>query len=208
MKTDDSADTVVDQYMTELNQALSPLPDERREEILAEITHHIEEGRALLDEDDTRSVGALLDRIGAPSAIAAEAGAWPLSAKTRRGDSSVPWILLFGGLAGIIAWPLAALWLIGVWRLWRSPEWRFAEKIVGTLLLPGGLLSFGLLVFRPAAVTSCSGHGGPGIRTVTHCVTSGLVLSPALAIPVVLLAVAIPVFTTTRLLRTQRAPLQ
>jgi hypothetical protein len=31
-------------------------------------------------------------------------------------------------------------WLVGIGLLWTSPTWRVGEKIVGTLVWPGGLL--------------------------------------------------------------------
>jgi hypothetical protein len=55
-------------------------PIDRREEILAEVREHIEEGRTGLDPDDAAGVGTLLDRVGDPAAIAAEAGARPRAA--------------------------------------------------------------------------------------------------------------------------------
>jgi hypothetical protein len=43
------------------------------------------------------------------------------------------WLLFGGPLFGIG-------WLVGVNRLWRSPHWSRSEKLLGTLVLPGGLL--------------------------------------------------------------------
>ena len=45
----------------------------------------------------------------------------------------VRWLLLGGLLFGVG-------WLVGVNRLWRSPVWSRSEKLLGTLVLPGGLL--------------------------------------------------------------------
>lgn len=35
-------------------------------------------------------------------------------------------------------------WFVGVMLLWRSPVWRLRDKLIGTLVLPGGL--FGSVV--------------------------------------------------------------
>ncbi len=106
MKTINGADALVNRYMAELDHSLSTLPVQRREEILTEVAHHIEEGRALLDVDDEQSVSALLDRIGDPSFIATEAGAAPPAATSR------PLLLVLSLIAlglGIVAVLLAAL---------------------------------------------------------------------------------------------------
>jgi hypothetical protein len=50
-----------------------------------------------------------------------------------REDSVIRW-LLFGCLF------LGVGWLVGVYRLWRSPVWSRSEKLLGTLVLPGGLM--------------------------------------------------------------------
>jgi hypothetical protein len=42
--------------------------------------------------------------------------------------------LLFGCLVFGVGW------LVGVNLLWRSPTWTRSEKLLGTLVLPGGLL--------------------------------------------------------------------
>jgi hypothetical protein len=51
----------------------------------------------------------------------------------RREDSVITWLLLGGLLFGVG-------WLVGVNRLWRSPVWSRSEKLLGTLVVPGGLL--------------------------------------------------------------------
>ena len=61
--------------MAQLDAALQGVDASRREEILAEVHEHIEQGRDGLDTDDAADVRTLLARVGDPAAIAAEAGA-------------------------------------------------------------------------------------------------------------------------------------
>jgi hypothetical protein len=137
MKTRTDTDKVIDRYLSQLDHALSDLPASRRREIIDEITSHITESRCLLDHEDEVSIRALLDRIGDPLGIAEEAGARRVAA--RPADSWVPWLLLFGGFALFVGW------FVGVGLLWSSKVWRVSDKLIGTFVVPGGLLGIVLL---------------------------------------------------------------
>jgi hypothetical protein len=65
-------------------------------------------------------------------------------------------LLLIGGfLAGVG-------WVAGVILLWMSPRWRTSDKVLGTLVWPGGLLAAGLVLLAAGGIgvfatsTSCS----------------------------------------------------
>jgi hypothetical protein len=131
--------------------------------------------------------------------------------------------LLIGG----VVIPFAG-WVVGVILLWVSPRWRRSEKLLGTLVWPGGLLAPVLLVLGagataliPSSATSCSGgyteagESSTGQHFLRHvagsCSTTGGGLPAWLAISltVILLiaGVAGPIFTAIRLLRRAvRAP--
>ncbi len=79
------ADNLVRRYLAQLDAALQGVDASRREEILAEVHEHIEQGRDGLDTDDAADVRTLLDRVGDPAAIAAEAGAPSDSRRGTRG---------------------------------------------------------------------------------------------------------------------------
>jgi len=96
------ADKLVRRYLAQLDAALRDVDASRREEILAEVHGHIEEGRTGLDPDDAASVRTLLDKVGDPAAIAAEAGAPPPG--SRRWDAWAPWLIIFGPVASGLGW--------------------------------------------------------------------------------------------------------
>jgi hypothetical protein len=56
--------------------------------------------------------------------------------------STILW-LLFGGFAFGIGW------IIGLAQLWNSGSWKWFDKLVGTLLWPGGLAT-GVFLFALA----------------------------------------------------------
>ena len=69
------ADKLVRRYLEQLDAALQGVDAYRREEILADVHEHIEQGRDRLDTDGAADVRNLLARVGDPAVIAAEAGA-------------------------------------------------------------------------------------------------------------------------------------
>lgn len=144
-------DELVGVYMARLGAALAGLPPERRDEIAGEIANHIAEERASLSEESDADVRSLLNRVGDPYEIAAA-----VDAQVSSPPPAKIWGLL--EVAALILTPF--VWPVGVILLWLSPAWRVRDKLIGTLLPPGGYLA--VLVAAPAALWS----GGVG-----SCVT-------------------------------------
>lgn len=201
MKQTMQTDGLVDSYLAELSRALGGLPADRRRQIVAEVAGHIADGRADLDHEDPASIGALLARVGDPWVIAAAAGADaddPARHRAQRIDRLVPWTLLFGGFM------FAVGWFVGVILLWASPTWRARDKILGTVVLPGGLAGGWLLAALPKGSQSCWGYRSPGHALVLHCTTSGFVPPVPLAIALLVVAVVAPILTAVHLERARR----
>ena len=139
MTSRQTADKLVRRYMAQLDAALQGVDASRREEILAEVHEHIEQGRDRLDTDDAASVRTLLDRVGDPAVIAAEAGA--PSPDSRRWDAWAPWLIIFGPAASGLGW------IAGIAILWTSPAWSQRDKLIATVVSPAGLVAlfFGLV---------------------------------------------------------------
>ena len=188
-------DQIIADYLHRLDVALSRLPESRRRQLVTEIDEHIKEARAELSDQSEASIRELLDRVGQPDDIAAEAGAPQASTWSRRADAWVPWLLLLGGFGFVVGW------ITGIGLLWSSTTWRVRDKLLGTFVLPGGLLPLAFLVTTPISTSSCTSHGGPGIPTVTHCTTSGFVLPPALGIILVAILLVAPIVTFIQLRR-------
>jgi hypothetical protein len=140
-------DKLVRRYLAQLDAALRDVDASRRQEILAEVHGHIEEGRTGLDPDDAASVRTLLDRVGDPAAIADEAGAPPPG--SRRWDAWAPWLIIFGPLASGLGW------IAGVLILWTSPTWSRRDQLIATFVPPVGLaaLFFGLVAALRGSAT-------------------------------------------------------
>jgi hypothetical protein len=138
-QTAGEADKLVRRYLAQLDAALQGVDASRREEILTDVHEHIEQARTGLDPDDAAGVRTLLDSVGEPAAIAAEAGAPPPG--SRRWDAWAPWLIIFGPVASGLGW------VAGMLILWTSPTWSRRDKLIATVVPPAGLVAlfFGLV---------------------------------------------------------------
>lgn len=186
MSTDDQ---LVAEYLSKLAAAAAVLPAGRREELVEEISAHIAEALAVLPAPGlpggTRgqgSVAQVLEQLGRPDDIvrAAAEDDEPGPGPTRRPGrgrlqaGAVVLLLLIGGFL------IGLGWLAGAALLWASPRWDTRDKLLGTLIWPGGL----------AAVLAVPrfGTGQP----------------PVLVLGLLLIGVAGPVLVAIRLLRRAR----
>jgi hypothetical protein len=130
-------DKLVSDYLKRLNGELRGLPRARRRELVDEISEHIAEARAGLESENEAAIRTLLDRLGDPGEIAAEARERFGLAPRKVGWKEVGALIMLP-IGGVILPVLG--WFIGIVLLWVSDAWSTRDKLVGTLLFPGGLL--------------------------------------------------------------------
>ena len=146
-------DKLVADYLARLDAALRDLPQARRRELVEEISGHITEARADLETEDEAAIRSLLDRLGEPEEIAAEArGRVGVEPRGSGLDIVALVLLLIGG----VVLPVIG-WVIGVVLLWISETWTTTEKVIGTLIVPGGLALPIFLTLVTGYAESCSG---------------------------------------------------
>jgi uncharacterized membrane protein len=198
------ADTFVQLYLRRLEDKLRDLPGDRRREIVEEIREHIDEARSALGSGSEAQIRDLLDRMGDPADIAAEARERFGIRPARRSWMEIGALILLP-IGGVVV-PVVG-WIAGVGLLWASGVWTVRDKLLGTLVVPGGLLlPLSLAVFATTAV-SCevSGNGVPGSPVMT-CPASPSGLHQALVIGgmalLFLLPVATALYLAVRLRRT------
>lgn len=75
-----SSDAIIDTYLRDVERALIGLPSLQKDELLADLSAHIESARETVSEDSEAEVRQILDRLGSPETVAAAA----------RGDEPVP----------------------------------------------------------------------------------------------------------------------
>lgn len=135
------AHQVVDGYLARLDQALADLPAGRRTELLDDVRQHIAQARAGLTNETDADLLNILDKLGDPADIAADA-------RDRLGAQPAPPALPPGVLeiAAIVA--LVLVWPAGVALVWLSSAWSQKDKLVATVLIPAAFLGLAIL---PAA---------------------------------------------------------
>lgn len=201
-------DELVTRYLARLNAAASGMPADRRRELIDEITTHIHEAMAT-EPAPPGGIETVLDQLGTPEEIVRAAGLAHVSANPPGSSplGAVEILAIIGLLIGGIVLPVIG-WLAGVILLWISPRWKVGDKLLGTLVWPGGLLA-------PVFVLAIIGAGAV-MTTGSVCVTgptSGNQCSPppippwlaiTLAIVAMVAAVTGPIVVTIRLIRQAR----
>lgn len=158
-------------YLAALEARLAQLPTEQSEEIMFGVREHIAEAT----ERGGQSTSEILAGLGSPDDIAAGVAApdvqapgysqapvpgqqIPQSAPAPRHQASTLWVV-----ATTILLPFGILlagvgWLFGVAGLWMGTRWKVWEKVMGTVLLPGGIVGAQILsrliTLPPRAPTS------------------------------------------------------
>ncbi len=199
------ADQLVSEYLSRLDSALAGVPRSRREEILDEISNHIAEERSRLHDESDADLRNLLDRVGDPAEVADaardEANERPAAQMRRIGAVEV---------LALVLTPL--IWPAGVILLWLSPAWNLRDKLIGTLVPPGGYLFvvFVLPIVLVQGMSTCGGGSIDGQPIATTCtgvmalpVWEQIVVHVAL-IGGVLLFLALPVLVAIYLARRLR----
>jgi hypothetical protein len=213
-----SDDELVMRYLARLDATASGMPADRRHELIEEITTHIEEAMAA-QPPPPGGVATVLDQLGSPEEIVRAAEAGPPGALPSGSGSplgAVEIIAILGLLIGGIILPVVG-WLVGVVLLWISPRWKAGDKLLATLVWPGGLLAplVAFLVLGAAATfavgSACSGgatdsSSGRQITDTAQCTPPPIPpwLAITLAVVVMVAAVAGPILVAIRLMRQAR----
>ncbi len=195
-------DPVVDDYLRRLDSAARVLPDDRRRELVDEIAGHIAESRASGQVSNEAQLRTLLDRLGAPAEIVAAAredddglvpgpGTGPAGLVRRlvrpsiATETTAVLLLTVGSIVPFVGW------VAGVVLMWTSRRWRTWEKILATLVFPGGPGVAVFLGLIGIGTTSCSSSGSSTSDEVMRCTTSGV--SPGLGVPLFVAWIVAPV---------------
>ena len=160
-------DKLVEDYLKRLNRELGDLPRARRRELVDEIAEHISEARAALEVEDEAAVRTLLERTGSPEDIAAEALGRSEGRARGAGWKEIGALILVP-IGGVIL-PVVG-WFVGVALLWISDAWNTREKLLGTLLFPGGLLIPLALGVMASESSSCGSIVNPQLSPQTGAV--------------------------------------
>jgi hypothetical protein len=213
--TNSTVDQLVDSYLTRLADAAQALPPDRRAELVSEIREHIAASMAGGTGTDEAAVRTTLDRLGEPADIVAAAmeddppqqasDQWPRPGR-RPGlglEIGAVIMLTVGSLIPVVGW------LVGVILLWSSGLWRRSEKLLGTLIFPGGpglALTLGALPMAMLPVQTCTTPASTisGQTITSQEVCTGTSLLGIVGIAILLILLIAPVVVAVVLLKRAR----
>jgi uncharacterized membrane protein len=144
------ADQLIAGYLARLRVAATDPPSSARDELIEDMRAHITEARAREAEETDATILNILDRLGEPDAVVAEAGSrrdvFGSSQPSGQAEPYRPGIL---EIAALVLLPF--VWIIAVILVSMSPAWKTRDKVVGTIFSLGGYP--GILIIGAA-----SGH--------------------------------------------------
>jgi len=188
-------DPNIRKYLHELDARLRHLPAEQSEEILQGITDHISDALSR----GSSSVADVPGSLGTPEEVARGAAAERVPTATPPWRESTPWVVLttlllvFGGFIAGFGW------FLGLAGLWMGTRWKLWEKIVGTVVLPGGLAGAVTILVVPVSYTSLTSESVT--LTPDSSMASGAeVLGPVLSIIATIATLALPLIVGIYLL--------
>lgn len=125
------ASDIINGYLARLEAEAADLPRTDRRDLVEGVRGHIEEVRAEMPDETDADLLNLLDRLGHPSDLVEEE-------RQRLGlRATEPSRIGLLEIGALVLTPL--LWPIGVILLWTSSAWNVRDKLIGTLVPPGGL---------------------------------------------------------------------
>jgi hypothetical protein len=184
---------LVREYLHRLERATAALAPDERADINDGIRSHLLE--ALADAETDADVANTLNALGDPDEIV---GVQPQPGSTTgRGVFEIVAVVFL--LIGAFIVPGVG-WIVGVVLLWVSKAWTTGQKVIGTLVLPGGLAAPVLAWLFPITTETCTQTSSGDFDNLMVC-TSG---APPLWVVVPLFAILAiaPVVTAIYLLRT------
>jgi uncharacterized membrane protein len=214
------ADQIISGYLSRLEVAVRTLPGGRGAELLDVFREHIAEARARVVDENDADLLNILDRLGDPDDIVAEERA-RLDAGNPAPTDTRSLLDIMTVVALLIIWP------VGVVLLWMSDAWSTRDKLIGTLLPPGGslgVLVFGVLLGGSLPIGGCVGSvstsGSPGgpvsapvyattcpNAVITAAVDAGHVLVIVLAVALLVMPVLTALYLGLRLRRSGSRPI-
>lgn len=200
------ASDIINGYLSRLESETAGIPRTERRELIDGVREHIAAARDQMPEETDAALLNLLDRLGDPADLAREE-------RDRLGlrapDPSRSRLL---EVAAVVLTPL--IWPIGIILLWTSNAWNVRDKLIGTLIVPGGLFTSLIVFFTVTAmdVQSCrAGYVQRSLvqqaRQTTTCTGGISGISGVLAALTLVLILFAPILTAIYLaIRLRRGP--
>src|ERR1700719_3163309 len=185
------ANQLIEGYLARLSAAAAGLPKNARQELIDDMRSHIAEARAREPEETDAAVMNILDRRGEPDTVVADARE---RLGIRLAQPYRPGVL---EVAAIILVPF--LWPIGVILLWISPAWNWRDKLIGTLVPPGGYIGLSIFLFAATTERSCGTVRDQAGNLIQSSCTGPPELPGVLLVPLTILVLGSPLISAAYL---------
>jgi hypothetical protein len=192
----DSLHPLAADYLRRLRRCGRALPRQRLSELLAEIETHLSE--AIDPRASDAEALTVLERLGEPDEIVAAELPQSAAPADRRGtrEWAAIWLLLFGGFLFVFGW------VAGLILLWNSRAWTTRDKLIGTLVTPGGLAAALSALAFPLHTTGRACHGNATGPTI--CTGGSTPGTSVLQIALLVILVVAPIITAIYLAKRAR----
>ncbi len=193
---------LVEDYLKRLWTEAARLPVDQARELVADIDEHL---LAALPHDASEAeVRNVLERLGSPSELVAEAGgSTPAPRKPFVSPVAALWCLVIAELTFILIPVAAIFWVVGLIFVLRATIWSQREKLLGMLVLGTGFpVAFVFAGLSVVAVRACGQVYENGRLVEDTC--SGTDPATVVVWVVTLGYVALQAFTIWRLTRSAR----
>ena len=181
-------------YLDRLDHAARRLPRGERRELVEDIGAHLAEATSA-GMSDAEAL-TVLERLGDPEDIVdAQLPEEPYRSD-RRGthEWAAIFLLLFGGFLFFFGW------IAGLVLLWSSRAWNTRDKLIGTLIVPGGLATVLPLMLMVGSVQECTTLNGG----VQHCTGGPSTAHQILSFALLAFLILGPICTSVYLARRAR----
>jgi hypothetical protein len=196
-------DALLADYLIRVRRAARRLPRGRREWVIGRAGDRI---AIALDADhaDAPDMAAILTRLGEPQQLVQSVDGHVPGDEARWPEYLAVLLLVIGGIAFL------PVWVGGAVLLWASPRWQLRERLIGTLIWPGGLAGFWFLVTR-STLAGSFGSGwyaySPLAPRLSSPLTTGIGYRPNSLFWLILVALmAVQAVVGSWLLRRARGP--
>ena len=146
------ADAIIASYLTRIRKATRHLPGGRRGWVIAQAGDRLASALEADDEVD-HGPSTAVALLGDPADLVRAIDGHVPGTEARWMEFAAVLLVLAGG----VAWRPA--WLVGLTLLWVSPRWRWPDKLLASVVWPGGLVAAGLLMARYTAIKLFAGGG-------------------------------------------------
>lgn len=166
------ADQLIEGYLARISAAAADFPAAARNELLDDMRAHIAEARSRESEETDAAILNILDRLGEPSVVVAEARD---RLGLRRAAPIRPGLV---EIAAVVLLPF--VWVAGVILLWWSPAWKTRDKILATIASLGGYPTVMILILLTGHAVAVSGGGCTSVSDSTGAIISNVCTGPSI----------------------------